>query len=381
MNFKGSFSEERFWELFSRKLTNEISVSESDELQQLLLVYPEFGLQAELFNSIWQNKNSSNPDEISGALTAHLLKYNEEFSAPYDYNAEEENGFNNGITPQPSTNKRVTFAFAGIFVLLVAISVFAFLHQDSIVVLKPNISSVSTKNGNRSKITLPDGTQVWLNAGSKLEYDNTVFNKKLREVSLSGEAYFDVVKNTEIPFIVHSGNMNVRVVGTAFNIKAYPGEGKMETSLIRGSVEVTLKNRPQEKYFLDPNEKFVVSDIPVAEKLSSNKKNITTEQPSQRAGIKIEPIVFNEKKDSSIVETAWIYNRLEFHRNENFREIASQMEHWYGVEIYFADEEISKYRLYGSFTNETITEALDALKMIAKFNYKTNGNKITINKK
>ena len=94
---------------------------------------------------------------------------------------------------------------------------------------------LSTK-GSRSRSLLPDGTTVWLNAGSKLYYEND-FNGT-REVRLEGEAFFDVVKQTDRPFIVHTSGIDIKVLGTAFNVKSYPEDKTVETTLYRGLVQV-----------------------------------------------------------------------------------------------------------------------------------------------
>ena len=104
---------------------------------------------------------------------------------------------------------------------------------------------------------LPDGSTVWLNAGSRLTYDS-LYGTTLREVTLSGEAYFDVVKNPKKPFIIHTGKINIRVLGTVFNVKSYPEEQTIETSLIKGSIEVSFPSQPSKKIILKPNQKLII---------------------------------------------------------------------------------------------------------------------------
>jgi transmembrane sensor len=116
---------------------------------------------------------------------------------------------------------------------------------------------VGTKKGSKSHIVLPDGTNVWLNADSKIIYPGN-FQGETREVSLVGEAFFDVVKNVNKPFIIHTGTMDVKVLGTAFNVRSYPGEMTTEASLLRGLIEVTLNGTEKKKILLKPNEKLTV---------------------------------------------------------------------------------------------------------------------------
>src|ERR1019366_6846207 len=104
----------------------------------------------------------------------------------------------------------------------------------------------------KSKIVLSDGSVVTLNSETTLRYP-AEFNGQTREVYLDGEAFFDVAKDHKHPFIVHAGKMNVRVLGTAFNIKSYANDATSETTLIRGAIEVTMSDRPSDRIILKPN--------------------------------------------------------------------------------------------------------------------------------
>ena len=211
---------------------------------------------------------------------------------------------------------------------------------------------------------------VWLNASSNLTYEKD-FGKDLREVNLVGEGFFNVVKDPAHPFVIHTKVLDVKVLGTEFNVKAYPNDAYTETSLIRGSVEVTIKNRPNERHYLKPNEKMSVANdiLNVAEKTNEISKPI----------ILTEPLTYYHA-DSTVVETSWVENKLIFQENETFREVALKMERWYGVHISFGDDGVAEIRPFGSFTNETITQALDALREGFRFNYKINGDDIVITK-
>ena len=117
--------------------------------------------------------------------------------------------------------------------------------------------AVTTKYGSKTDIQLPDGSKVWLNSGSSLKYDKQ-FGKELREVVLSGEAFFDVVRNAEKPFIIHTTNMDIKVLGTRFNVKSYANDKQSEASLIHGSIEVFIKKEGLKKILSEPNHKIVV---------------------------------------------------------------------------------------------------------------------------
>ncbi len=242
----------------------------------------------------------------------------------------------------------------------------------------PEANQVSTRPGSRTKIQLPDGTQVWLNADSRITYGND-FGTKSRVVSLSGEAYFDVVPNKAVPFFIHTSKMTIKVTGTAFNVRAYPAEDRSETSLVHGKVEVTLNGQPDKTYYLHPSEKLVIAGSLVHQNdpVLKGVAKPAGELP-MLAEVHISKMVLDHEMQLPI-ETAWVNNRLAF-ADESFRDVANKMERWYGVSIRFDDPSLDEIHLTGSFENETIQEALEALKLTAKFWYRVNGNSIVISK-
>ena len=198
-------------------------------------------------------------------------------------------------------SKRLIYAYAASIVLIAAF----FLIQSKRVVHKPE-QLIVAQNGSRSKVLLPDGTTVWLNGGSKLYYDYE-FAGPLREVRLDGEAFFDVVKHLDRPFIVHAGKIDIKVHGTAFNVKCYEGDKNIETTLLHGAIEVVdNSDRKKPPVFLEPNQKLI---IPVAEP-----KIALSSAPEKHF-----ELVDLEKElpETERVETAWSLNRMEV-RGERF---------------------------------------------------------------
>ena len=115
--------------------------------------------------------------------------------------------------------------------------------------------------GRQARIILSDQTEVWLNAGSRLVYP-TIFEKDIRKVQLQGEAFFKVSKDKTKPFIVETGNSRIKVLGTSFNVKAYPDEKVEETVLVEGSVSLNIGKRLFSKeVLLKPDQRIVISDI------------------------------------------------------------------------------------------------------------------------
>jgi ferric-dicitrate binding protein FerR (iron transport regulator) len=202
------------------------------------------------------------------------------------------------------------------------------------------------------------------------------FGQKLREVRLTGEAYFDVAHDKTRPFIIHTEQMDLRVLGTAFNVKCYPGEGKTEAALVRGSIEVTMRTR-NEKFVLKPNEKLVLNSPTSATQIEG--QAATVKAVSKSPLVVIAPLTPSVEDEAVIIETSWLENKLIF-QDETFQEVATKMERWYGVTIRFAEPSLGRIRLTGSFENENINQALTALQYIARFKYHMEKDIITISK-
>src|SRR6187200_2887242 len=245
LNQRGS-SQHEFWNLLSKKLSNEATSEELAELQSVLLNNPDLHHQADMLTEMWQQEITNMSPVSEAAYMRHIMKHKDEFFVeenPIEVNTDDTvSETNPGFFRNLFSKKRST-----------VFSILAFM------ILTTGAIYLITKNGNRTKIVLPDGSQVWLNAGSNLDYNNSVFNKDLREVTLNGEAYFDVTKNADKPFIIHTKKMDVKVIGTAFNVRSYNDERTAEASLIRGSIEVTLKDRKDQKIVLKPNEKISIA--------------------------------------------------------------------------------------------------------------------------
>jgi transmembrane sensor len=359
---------DRLWHLVSKKLAKEATADELAELEELLRQHPEMHYAIQHIQDLWKLKPVASP-ETSEAFRKHLDRLRAK-------GIDLQPGVNAILEqPQQPGSRQVkkyllgALALVATFVITIVIINRPPVQADNPGIAR-NFNEISTRNGSRTKISLPDGSTVWLNAGSKLVY-NKNFDSQLREVTLTGEGYFDVVKNPEKPFIIHAGKVDIKVLGTLFNVKSYPGEKLTEASLIRGSIEVMIKDRPEEKIILKPNEKIIVSNDQATEKPDGIR-------PVERN----EPIVAishlsYEPTDSTIIETSWVENKLIF-QNESFKDLAIKMERWFGVTIQFDNEEVQKLRFRGSFTHETIHQALAALKITGGFNYKIEQDHILI---
>lgn len=256
------------------------------------------------------------------------------------------------------------FAVAASIILVLGCAFFYWLqtgqkteHVDNIVV---------TKKGSKTNLVLPDGTKVWVNADSRLSYDKD-FGNSIREVYLTGEAYFDVVKDKKRPFIVHTDNIDIKVLGTAFNVRAYGNEHNTQTTLLRGSIEVLLKKNNNKTLLLAPNEKMIVRNAAV-QALSKH----PTRLPEIEL-LKLSP----DKIDSLSIETEWINNRLAFEQ-ETLTDIVPVLERWYNITIELKKKQDAGVLYRGKFENDSLEDVLESLKMIGNFNYKIQKDKVVI---
>lgn len=307
----------------------------------------------------WQSKTGSDQDESEIAFEYHLRRM-KEADIDFPLNGDQKAGISS------INRKRIsTYSIAALLVFLVAAFIwFDGSKKNTLAPVEKKYSEVSSPIGSKTKLVLPDSTIVWLNAGSKLTY-NEQFGITNRNTILAGEAFFDV-KHSTMPFIIHANEIQIKVLGTAFNVRAYPDEKTTETSLIRGRVEITLDKKPGRQFVLEPNEKLIVANDP---------EEIRTKIQNRDPLVVLKGLT--RISDSIVVETSWVHNELVF-QDERFDAVAAKMEKWYGVAIGFKDEKLAGERLSGTFTSETINEALNALQYSTKFHYSIKGNLITI---
>ncbi len=366
-------NKDRIWTLVGRKLANEASLSELDELGNLLKADPEMANAVYFVLEYWNAPIAQNDISLEASYQMLADKLNQK-GFPLHTNVSEDTTFK--IESSPKSKKfRLSLFFTVLFCVFFG-GAYLFQKFKMEKTSVPSIESeIITKNGSRTKIQLPDGSTVTLNSSSKLTYDNKNFGAKVREVFLTGEAYFDVTKNPSIPFIVHTNNMDVKVLGTAFNVKCYPGERTTETSLIHGSVEVMIKNR-NEKLMLKPNEKLVINNSAeqiegLANSNSSSESQMSTAPIIELSKLSIYP------NTNEIVETNWLNNKLTF-KNEKLKDIVLKMQRWYNVNIIIQDQKLNNEILTGTFEKESIYQAIKALQVTASFNYSVKNDTIIL---
>lgn len=229
---------------------------------------------------------------------------------------------------------------------------------------------IEANKGSRSEVLLPDRSKVWLNNGSKIKLLPEFYSGK-RDVYLIGEAYFDIAKKGKNDFFrVKTSDIQIKVLGTEFNLKAYPEEGTIETTLEEGSVVIEKKvnNTPVQIARLEPNEKAVFikkqSQISVKqEKLTGSKEKREAMGQAPRK----EKLIIRENIDTKLY-TSWKEGHLVF-KDESFKDIITRMERWYDVTIKINDKDLENLEFTANFKNETIHQALYALKLTHPFTY------------
>ena len=363
--------------LLTRKLSGEASPEELDELSTYLQTHPEDQYLFELVQEYW-----TKPKDISDHTEDDL--FDQHFDNIIEQATEEQEDQKIHFSSTPVINirkiaKKLSIAAAIILAISVSWIYYATHHSAN----TNENNEIVAKPGAKSKMILPDGTTVWLNSGSRLTYSGN-FNDSIRSVELDGEAFFDVMKDAKHPFIVHTSGIDIRVLGTAFNVKSYATDATIEATLIRGLIEVVKKNQPESpKVILRPHEKLIFNKDQQAITTSGYYTTGADIKNSRVAvlpkEISIIPVPKN-KPDTALAETAWIYNKLVVD-GETFGEFSKKMERWYNVHIVFQDTKAAEYRFHSVFENESIEEALKALQLIVSFNYKINNNEIKISAK
>jgi ferric-dicitrate binding protein FerR (iron transport regulator) len=217
--------------------------------------------------------------------------------------------------------------------------------------LQDNVASIVRENqkGQKTRIFLPDGSTVILNSSSKLVYPSGFTNDK-REVFLSGEAFFDVTKDSLRPFFVRTEEITARVLGTSFNVRAYPDDMEETIALVTGKVLVSGKRINKDSVLLLPGE---------SAKLMRGTEIITKGT-----------FDFEE-------EILWKDGILCF-KDEPFNDVISQLERWYGVNITIANHPEKDLIVNGRFENEYLDNVLQSMAFTAHFDFQIEGSNINI---
>lgn len=360
--------------LVSLKLNGEASPEELKELEKLTNENPELLERIAAIEKLWKQLGRRSTGRAEVSFEKHLHRLNEKITQqntePQTYAGVQKPGLFRKLF-----QKKYYRMLGGAAAASILLCWFLFRTNENSGI-KPINNTISTKTGDKANINLPDGSKVWLHGDSKITYVGD-FGNKTREIYLSGEAFFDVAKDKTKPFIIHTRTITLKVLGTAFNVRSYENEKETETALVRGSVEVTLRNRPDQKIFLKPGDKLLVKNIHADTSLNYQKQKSDEETP-----IAVLTNMHYYGTDSSSVETSWTKNQLVFN-NEPLDKIALNLERWFNVRVTIINESLKKEKYTATLEeDDTLKDFLEALRIAegSHFHYSIKNNEVIISR-
>lgn len=206
-----------------------------------------------------------------------------------------------------------------------------------------SVSSIYAPLGSRVSFNLPDGTTGMLNSGSHLSY-SLPFSSN-RQIKLDGEAWFEVIPDKKHPFEILAGSSTLEVLGTSFNVSAYPSEDYIEVVLNTGKMEF-LCNASEDKIKIDPKEKLVFKNGKISKSVTDPEKY-----------------------------SAWTEGKLVF-RGDPMDEVVRRIERWYNIEINLADKDLEKYSFRGIFQDDSLEDVLKFLAMTSPIRFEITPGKL-----
>lgn len=302
----------------------------------------------------WRSEVQANEEEFQRLKDTWLLTYM--FDSAIDVKNKNEvwNKISQKIVATPLNNKVYSRSFLFKAVSIAASIALFFGLSLSMWLVNAESASYTTvfaNRGQKAEVVLPDGTLVWLNSESKITYPSN-FNNQNRSVELVGEAFFDVKKRGSQQFKVFVDKICINVLGTAFNVNAYPNKKNIQVALLRGKVTIR-----------ELNTNNVLSTLLPDQKLEILKDQNLTSQLSVCNG-----------EDISL----WRHSKLKI-ENIPMKEVVSKMEHWYGVDINFQNlEKCDNKRYWMTIKTETLTEMLEVVNKITPIKYTINGEEVTV---
>ncbi len=231
-------------------------------------------------------------------------------------------------------------------VLFFPLLLWAVLHyfRSPVPVQGAGMAEIVAPRGARIHFTLPDGTRGWLNSESSLSYP-LVFRGKTREVTLEGEGYFEVAKNKKLPFVVNSEKLAVKVLGTSFNLNAYPDDDETEITLLSGTVEVLKAD-------------------------GRNLETLVKMKPGEQVRVRKTDYRCEKKTvNDPYGYTAWKDGKLIF-RNDPMEMVVKKLGRWYNVKFYLQEENLKDFRYHATFQYESLDEVLRLIKLTSPVDYR-----------
>lgn len=326
-------------ELIATYLSQGLKSEKLSELENWLKASPENQKHFQQMREIWFSTISANEEE----------RYNKE---------EAYSRFLNRTCQIPQEEKTVKklslhkFFYGAAAVALLCLISFASYRTGTEQVKKQFAEMVvEAPLGSKTRLYLPDGSLVWLNAGSTITYSQG-FGVEERKLKLSGEGYFEVTRNKQLPFEITTKELQLRVLGTKFNFRNYPEDEEVSVSLLEGKVSLRNYLKNDALCYLEPDQKAIL-----------NKKNGKLMVSASEARY-----------------TAEWTNGFLFFDEELLPDIIKELERSYNVKIYIEDESLKTFRFYGNFVRkeQTIQEILEMLASTGKLEYKIEGKTVRL---
>lgn len=333
---------------------------ENKHIDELIANYLTEGLDKNALDELktWIAASAENQQYFIRQREIWFSAVSREAASVYDKDKAFEN-FRNRVESQKeiqSTSRRgfslsALWRYAAVVAIIIAVGCISYWQGE--VNVKDTFADISVEAplGSKTKLYLPDGTLVWLNAGSRMTYSQG-FGVDNRKVELEGEGYFEVKRNEKIPFFVKTKDLQLQVLGTKFNFRDYPEDHEVVVSLLEGKVGLNNLLREEKEAVLSPDERAVL-----------NKANglLTVES-------------VNASNASQ-----WTDGYL-FFDEELLPDIAKELERSYNVKIHIANDSLKTFRFYGNFVRreQNIQEVLEALASTEKMQYKIEERNITI---
>lgn len=325
---------EYMYALIAKSLNGQLNETEVAELEEWKLASPENLHEFNDFISIWAQ---------SGSMVMPLAIDKEK--------AFETIRNKSGIY---SVRKRwITWATQAAAVLVLSIlfsGLYSYLNpksnNNSIVnnTSLPVYQEIKAAYGTQARVELSDGTIVFLNSGSKLRFPQTFDNQEQRKVVLDGEGFFSVTKNEKQPFVVNANHLNLKVLGTKFNVDAYADNLTVQVALVEGSI--MLQDDSEKQY-----------------------KDLMNLSPNQVATLDNTSHTLKKTDVTDLYKySAWIYGRIVFF-GDPIQTVVKKLGKWYNVEILIADEKLVNYSFTGTFIDESLEQVLNILSLTSPMTY------------
>ena len=325
------------------------------------------------------DKNGKHFDDLKNCYEASILaKQVSREDREKSWERIKDGYYRSKYSKHSQSGKMMVFTKILRYAMPIAASVLMAFFLGSLLQKNKNATPVNQENvftqfvvpkGSRSQVILPDQTKVWLNSESKLKYPND-FNIRNREVFLEGEAFFDVSHNMTKRFIVNTSDIKIRVYGTKFNVKSYPKENIVETTLEEGLISMEVNKQNKEEVFLRPNESITYFKKNVS---YINKQNIP--RGTSNSG-KFKPI----QQINPLDKISWKDNRLIFNETR-IEDMISDLERWYNINIIVRDDKIKDIKIKATFTVETVEQVIRAICMAADIDFELDKNTVFFKEK